>query len=178
MTDKLYHAKGLEVWKSPVHQKVDGGTKISVGFKVCTVSEMVGEEGAIAVAELLHIGEASQSPAVVQQTADESVEGPSGFDDVAKIIDPEAFQKWETGDGFDRMNSLGRLKAARLTAQAIELHQQFGGRKQYRDLLLRLDAVVHATASDRPYASSVAKDAAEALRSLLGLPTNFREDAR
>jgi len=61
MSDKLYYAKGLEVWKAPRETKVEGGTSISVGFPVCTVSDYVGEEGASSVAELLHLGETGQT---------------------------------------------------------------------------------------------------------------------
>lgn len=40
-------------------------------------------------------------------------------EDIAKVIDPEAFKRWETGDGFDRMQVVGRLIAAREKATAI-----------------------------------------------------------
>jgi hypothetical protein len=61
MTDKLYYAKDLTVWKSPVREQVEGSHRVSVGFPVCTVSEYIGQEGAVAVAELLILGEASQN---------------------------------------------------------------------------------------------------------------------
>jgi predicted ATP-grasp superfamily ATP-dependent carboligase len=60
---KLYYAKDLTVWKSPVREKVEGGERLTVGFPVCTVSEYVGEEGAEAVAALLALGEAAQNEA-------------------------------------------------------------------------------------------------------------------
>ncbi len=63
MADTLYYAKGLEVWKSPVRTKIDGGESVSVGFLACTASEVVGEEGAIAIAALLCLGEQAQKPA-------------------------------------------------------------------------------------------------------------------
>ena len=62
MADKLYYAKGLEVWKSPVRTKIEGGESVSVGFLACTASDVVGEEGAIAIAALLCLGEQSQTP--------------------------------------------------------------------------------------------------------------------
>jgi len=62
MADKLYYAKGLEVWKSPVRTKIHGGESISVGFHACTASEVIGEEGAIAIAALLCLGEQAQTP--------------------------------------------------------------------------------------------------------------------
>jgi hypothetical protein len=61
MSEKLYYAKDLTVWKSPVREKVEGGERLTVGFPVCTVSEYVGEEGAEAVAELLVLGEEAQN---------------------------------------------------------------------------------------------------------------------
>lgn len=63
MPDKLYYAKGLEVWKSPVRTKIDGGESVSIGFHACTASEVIGEEGAIAIAALLCLGEQAQTPA-------------------------------------------------------------------------------------------------------------------
>lgn len=60
---KLYYAKDLTVWKSPVREKVEVGERLTVGFPVCTVSKYVGEEGAVAVAELLVLGEAAQNEA-------------------------------------------------------------------------------------------------------------------
>ena len=45
--------------------------------------------------------------------------GPREYDAAAKIIDPQAFERWETGDGFDRLQVIGRMKAERLKAQAI-----------------------------------------------------------
>jgi hypothetical protein len=40
-------------------------------------------------------------------------------DDAAKIIDPDAFQKWEQGDQFERMQVINRMIAAREKAKAI-----------------------------------------------------------
>lgn len=62
MPDTLYYAKGLEVWKSPVRTKIDGGESVSIGFHACTASEVIGEEGAIAIAALLCLGEQAQTP--------------------------------------------------------------------------------------------------------------------
>lgn len=62
MPDKLYYAKGLEVWKSPVRTKVEGGESVSIGFHACTASEVIGEEGATAIAALLCLGEQAQNP--------------------------------------------------------------------------------------------------------------------
>lgn len=62
MADALYYAKGLEVWKSPVRTKIKGGESVSVGFLACTASDVVGEEGAIAIAALLCLGEQAQTP--------------------------------------------------------------------------------------------------------------------
>ena len=74
MSEKLYYAKDLTVWKSPVREKVEGGERLSVGFPVCTVSDYVGEEGAEAVAELLGIGEAVQNEAPKPRAARELLE--------------------------------------------------------------------------------------------------------
>lgn len=74
MPEKLYYAKDLTVWKSPVREKVEGGERLSVGFPVCTVSDYVGEEGAEAVAELLVLGEAVQNEAPKPRAARELLE--------------------------------------------------------------------------------------------------------
>lgn len=63
MADKLYNAKGREVWKAPVKTKTENSTSFEVGFHVLTVSDYIGDEGAVSVAELLHIGETSQASA-------------------------------------------------------------------------------------------------------------------
>ncbi|KQS90334.1 hypothetical protein [Rhizobium sp. Leaf386] len=62
MTD-LYYAKGREIWKSPVRTKIEGGESVSLGFHACTASEVVGDEGAVAIAALLCLGEKAQIPA-------------------------------------------------------------------------------------------------------------------
>jgi hypothetical protein len=74
MSEKLYYAKDLTVWKSPVREEVEGGHRLTVGFPVCTVSDIVGEEGAAAVAELLVLGEASQNEAPRPPAARELLE--------------------------------------------------------------------------------------------------------
>ncbi len=49
-----YYAKGMEIWKSPVTtDNGDGTTSISIGFQCATATEIVGEEGAQAIAEML-----------------------------------------------------------------------------------------------------------------------------
>lgn len=49
-----YYAKGMEIWKSPVTTDNGDGTKsISIGFQCATATEIVGEEGAQAIAEML-----------------------------------------------------------------------------------------------------------------------------
>lgn len=49
-----YYAKGMEIWKSPVTtENGDGTTSISIGFQCATATEIVGEEGAQAIAEML-----------------------------------------------------------------------------------------------------------------------------
>lgn len=51
---EAYYAKGMEIWKSPVStDNGDGTTSISIGFKCATAAEIVGEEGAQAIAEML-----------------------------------------------------------------------------------------------------------------------------
>jgi hypothetical protein len=62
MAEALYYAKGPEVWKSPVRTKIEGGQSVSIGFHVCTASEVVGEDGAAAIAGLLCLGEQAQNP--------------------------------------------------------------------------------------------------------------------
>jgi hypothetical protein len=61
MTDKLYYARGLDVWKAPVRTKVEGGTNVTIGFHACTATEIIGEDGAQAIAELLTLGEQAQA---------------------------------------------------------------------------------------------------------------------
>lgn len=61
MTDKLYYARGRNVYKAPVCKKVEGGTDVSLGFHACTATEIVGEDGAEAIAALLTLGEQAQA---------------------------------------------------------------------------------------------------------------------
>ncbi|WP_349506844.1 hypothetical protein [Agrobacterium pusense] len=61
MSDKLYYSKGNEVWKSPIRTKVGSTTNVTLGFQVCTVSDVIGAVGATAVAELLNLGEEYQN---------------------------------------------------------------------------------------------------------------------
>ena len=55
--DGSYYAKGDTVWKRPVETRGAGGSKISFGFPVCQMSDIVGEEGAETVAELMNQGD-------------------------------------------------------------------------------------------------------------------------
>jgi len=59
MTDEpLYYAKGNEVWKRPIETPREGGGKtISIGFKVCTCTDVVGLKGAETVAKMLSLVE-------------------------------------------------------------------------------------------------------------------------
>lgn len=98
MTD-LYYAKGLEVWKSPVRTKIEGGGSISLGFHACTASEVIGEEGAIAIAALLCLGEQAQNPP--PQSNLDGVQALLHSLDrtaIAKIVDPSA---WINEGGYD-----------------------------------------------------------------------------
>lgn len=52
-------------------------------------------------------------------SAAEDVTGPLGYDDIARIINPEAFSRWKNGDHFDRMQVLVRLREARVKAKQI-----------------------------------------------------------
>lgn len=57
-----YYAKGMEIWKSPVStENGDGSTSISIGFQCATATEIVGEEGAQAIAEMLTLTADSES---------------------------------------------------------------------------------------------------------------------
>jgi hypothetical protein len=69
MADELYYAKGLEVWKSPVGTKIEGGESVSVGFHACTASDVIGEEGAVAIAALLCLGEQAKITDAQVETA-------------------------------------------------------------------------------------------------------------
>lgn len=56
--DGSYYAKGGGVWKSPVVTKMpEGGSSISIGFQVCKMTDIVGDEGVEAVAELMNRGD-------------------------------------------------------------------------------------------------------------------------
>lgn len=53
-----YYAKGMEIWKSPIStDNGDGTTTISIGFQCATATEIVGEEGAQAIAGLLTLAD-------------------------------------------------------------------------------------------------------------------------
>jgi hypothetical protein len=56
--DGSYYAKDGVVWKRPVETKTAGGSRISIVFPVCKMSDIVGEEGAETVAELMNQGDA------------------------------------------------------------------------------------------------------------------------
>ena len=55
MTDKLYYAVGLDVFKSRVTNPKTGG--VTFAFRVCEVADDLGPEGAESVAEILAAGE-------------------------------------------------------------------------------------------------------------------------
>jgi hypothetical protein len=58
--DGAYYAKDGAVWKEPVTtRKPDGSRVISIGFKVCTMTDVVGEEAAESVAALMNAGAAT-----------------------------------------------------------------------------------------------------------------------
>jgi len=64
----LYYAKGSDVWKRPVEIAREAGKKtISLGFKVCTVTDVVGDEGAETVAALLTMAERYQERGEVRE---------------------------------------------------------------------------------------------------------------
>jgi len=53
-TEPTYYAKGLDVWKAPmVVASTVGSRTITMGFKVCTATDMIGETGAQTIAALL-----------------------------------------------------------------------------------------------------------------------------
>jgi hypothetical protein len=57
-SEPLYFADGLTVRKRPVHTPDGkGGANITLGFPVCTVSDWLGEDGAITLAEMLCLAE-------------------------------------------------------------------------------------------------------------------------
>lgn len=52
-----YYAQNGAVWKHPIHTRnEDGTTSITIGFRVCTMSEMVGPDAAETVAVLMNAG--------------------------------------------------------------------------------------------------------------------------
>lgn len=45
-----YYAKGSTIWRAPiVKDHATGGSSISVGFPVCTVSEYIGTDGVVQI---------------------------------------------------------------------------------------------------------------------------------
>ena len=52
-----YYAKGRGVWKRPILTKNDDGSAtISIGFKICKISDDMEYEAANTVAELMNLG--------------------------------------------------------------------------------------------------------------------------
>ncbi len=61
--EKLFYTKGLEVWKRPVSKpNPDGGKTVSLGFHVCTATEVVGETGAQTIADGMDYAERGGRP--------------------------------------------------------------------------------------------------------------------
>lgn len=59
-----YYGKDGAVWKAPIETRKEGGaTTISIGFKVCTMTDVVGCEAADTVADLMNAGVAALSTA-------------------------------------------------------------------------------------------------------------------
>src|SRR4051812_7987354 len=58
MTEPAYYAEGLVVHKRPIRRPIPGGAEITAGFPVCTVTDFVGEEGAVTIAAVLSLNEA------------------------------------------------------------------------------------------------------------------------
>ncbi|MEA6930782.1 hypothetical protein ONR30_23660, partial [Salmonella enterica subsp. enterica serovar Kentucky] len=57
--DRYYGQDGA-VWKAPIEtRKEAGSTTISIGFKVCTMTDVVGPEAADTVADLMNAGVAA-----------------------------------------------------------------------------------------------------------------------
>jgi hypothetical protein len=48
MTRRTFTAKGFEVWADPINTKVDGGTKIDIGFAAITINPIVDNRQAMA----------------------------------------------------------------------------------------------------------------------------------
>jgi hypothetical protein len=67
----IYKADGRIIRKLPVETKIEGGSRFSIGFPVCTISEYVEDQGE-AVADLLNRGEAYDAKDVeaLQKKAD------------------------------------------------------------------------------------------------------------
>lgn len=60
----LYYARGLDVFKSPIRKSYRNGShSIEMGFRVCTVTDELGPEGATTLAEMLVIAEAQSTEA-------------------------------------------------------------------------------------------------------------------
>ena len=65
-----YYATGMEIWKSPVStDNGDGTTSISIGFQCATATEIVGEEGAQAIAEMLTLSDSYLTSVVEERDA-------------------------------------------------------------------------------------------------------------
>lgn len=45
-----FKAKGLQIWAEPIHTKVQGGTRISVGFPIAQVNDNIERPDQIAKA--------------------------------------------------------------------------------------------------------------------------------
>lgn len=52
----LYYAEGRNIHKRPIEKKVEGGTRITIGFRAAVATDEVGEEGAQAIAGLMNQG--------------------------------------------------------------------------------------------------------------------------
>jgi hypothetical protein len=57
---KIYELNGRVIRKIPIKEQWSGGTRFTVGFPVCTLSEYVLDQGEAVVA-LLNMGEAYQT---------------------------------------------------------------------------------------------------------------------
>ena len=49
----LFYTKGRDVWKRSLGRKTETGRSISLSFRVCTADEIVGEDGAVLIAQAL-----------------------------------------------------------------------------------------------------------------------------
>ena len=59
-TKTPYYAKDGMVWKHPLETKVEGGSRITIGFPVCKMHDAVGDKAAASVAELMNLGHQAQ----------------------------------------------------------------------------------------------------------------------